>query len=131
MKMYKDYDENLNEKEGKASRKRALIQSIKKWTMLSTVPAIRLELEHHRECALCERYHIDGNWFQCSYCCPLHKIGKRCNGGSPYVAVFGAFNRWKRNRSVANFRQYRKAARAMLAALQEAYEKLYGEKWEE
>jgi hypothetical protein len=127
MKVYKDFDKYRNEAEGKASRKRALIQSIKKWMMLTTVPAKRLCQAFHYECALCIRYHIDDSSTDCSRCCPLHKVGKECEkSDSPYNDVHETYRRWSNNVSPKNFRAYRKAARAMLAALQEAYSKLYG-----
>lgn len=129
MKMYKGYDMSLNKVEGKASRKRALIQSIKKWMMLSTVPANKLVGYYHTSCALCVRY--------CERCdrktiCPLDVNGKGCApAGELWDVANTAYDSWCNSPTTTNFRRYRKAARALLCVLQEAFDKLYGEKWKE
>ena len=121
MSRYKDYNSDDSAREGEASKKRALLFSIKKWEAMCAVPAKELRDFYHSDCALCERYGGD----DCRNCpLVLGKIGcGRLN--SPWGYASSAYGWWRCRRSRANFILFRKAARVMLGALEDCYSKLY------
>lgn len=122
--MKNSYDPGKDDAEAAASRERALIQSLRKWTHLATVPAKDLKEQWEESgCCLCARYR---HKCQKRKVCPLSLINQDCMvGGSLWRVVLNAYWKWEGDKTLANFVKYRFRARLMVRWLTTAYSKLY------
>jgi hypothetical protein len=121
------YDPGKDDAEAAASRERALLQSIRRWTHLATVPSKDLKDAWGASgCCLCARYR---GKCQKRIVCPMTIVHQACTAkGSMWQRVIRAYYVWEFDQSLANFRKYRFVARSMLWWVEFAYTKLYVKK---
>lgn len=121
-----DYDPSKDHTEAAAGRERALLQSIRKWRHMSSVPGKDLQQAWaDAGCCLCNRYR---GRCQQRKVCPLSLVNQDCPvDGSLWRQALNAYYAWEREGSLGRLRAFKYRARSVLWWLGEAYHQLYGE----